>query len=272
MIPNGIRAKWAAGQPVINGWLSIACPFTAEIMAEQGYDSITIDLQHGLVGYEVATSMLQAMRASAVTPLIRVPWLDPAAIMKALDAGAYGVICPMISTREEAERLVSYVRYPPKGVRSFGPTRASFSAGADYGRHADEEVLCLAMIETAEAMADLDAIVSTPGLDGVYIGPADLTLGLTGRRYPTGFDREEPEMVEAIRTILEKAHVAGIRACLHNGTPTYAAKAVGWGFDLVTISNDVRLLAGAAQASVAAARQLIGGQQAPSGPAATGGY
>jgi 4-hydroxy-2-oxoheptanedioate aldolase len=260
MIPNGIRAKWAAGQPVINGWLSIACPFTAEIMAEQGYDSITIDLQHGLVGYEVATSMLQAMRASAVTPLIRVPWLDPAAIMKALDAGAYGVICPMISTREEAERLVSYVRYPPKGVRSFGPTRASFSAGADYGRHADEEVLCLAMIESAEAMANLDAIVSTPGLDGVYIGPADLTLGLTGRRFPTGFDREEPEMVDAIRTILEKAHAAGLRACLHNGTPTYAAKAVGWGFDLVTISNDVRLLAGAAQASVAAARQLIGGQ------------
>jgi 4-hydroxy-2-oxoheptanedioate aldolase len=272
MIPNGIRAKWAKGLPVINGWLSIACPFTAEIMAEQGYDSITIDLQHGLVGYEVATSMLQAMRASAVTPLIRVPWLDPAAIMKALDAGAYGVICPMISTREEAERLVSYVRYPPKGVRSFGPTRASFSAGADYGRHADEEVLCLAMIESAEAMANLDAIVSTPGLDGVYIGPADLTLGLTGRRFPTGFDREEPEMVDAIRTILEKAHAAGLGACLHNGTPTYAAKAVGWGFDLVTISYDARLLAGAAQASVAAARQLIGEQQAPSGPAATGGY
>ena len=100
MLPNGIRAQWSAGKPVINGWLSIACPFTAEIMAAQGYDSITIDLQHGLVGYEVATTMLQAMRASAVTPLVRVPWLDPAAIMKSLDAGAYGVICPMISTRE----------------------------------------------------------------------------------------------------------------------------------------------------------------------------
>jgi 4-hydroxy-2-oxoheptanedioate aldolase len=272
MLPNAIRAKWNAGKPVINGWLSIACPFTAEIMAEQGYDSVTIDLQHGLVGYEVATSMLQAMRASAVTPLVRVPWLDPAAIMKSLDAGAYGVICPMINTRDEAERLVSYVRYPPNGVRSFGPTRANFSAGSDYGQHADSEILCFAMVETAEAVANLDQIVSTPGLDGVYIGPADLTLGLTGRRYPTGFDREEPEMVEAIQTILRKAHEAGIRACLHNGTPTYAAKAIGWGFDLVTISNDVRLLAGAAQASVATARKLIADQEPPIASSATEGY
>jgi 4-hydroxy-2-oxoheptanedioate aldolase len=272
MLPNGIRAQWSAGKPVINGWLSIACPFTAEIMAAQGYDSITIDLQHGLIGYEVATTMLQAMRASAVTPLVRVPWLDPAAIMKSLDAGAYGVICPMINTREEAERLVSYVRYPPNGVRSFGPTRANFSAGADYGQHADAEVLCFAMIETADAVANLDAIVSTPGLDGVYIGPADLTLGLSGRRYPTGFDREEPEIVEVIQTILHKAHEAGIRACLHNGTPTYAAKAIGWGFDLVTISNDVRLLAGAAQASVATARKLIADQEPSPAATATGGY
>jgi 4-hydroxy-2-oxoheptanedioate aldolase len=272
MLPNGIRAQWSAGKPVINGWLSIACPFTAEIMAAQGYDSITIDLQHGLVGYQVATTMLQAMRASAVTPLVRVPWLDPAAIMKSLDAGAYGVICPMINTREETERLVSYVRYPPDGVRSFGPTRANFSAGADYGQHADAEVLCFAMIETADAVANLDAIVSTPGLDGVYIGPADLTLGLSGRRYPTGFDREEPEIVEVIQTILHKAHEAGIRACLHNGTPTYAAKAIGWGFDLVTISNDVRLLAGAAQASVATARKLIADQEPSPAATATGGY
>ena len=261
MIPNGIRHKWAEGKPVINGWLSIASPFVAEIMAAQGYDSVTIDLQHGFVGYEVATSMLQALRASGVTPMVRVPWLDPGDIMKALDAGAYGIICPMINSRQEAERLVSYMRYPPHGVRSFGPTRALFSAGSDYGQHADKEVLCLAMIETAEAMKNLEAIVSTPGLDGVYIGPADLTLGLTGRRYATGFDREEPEMVEAIRKVLEKSHAAGIRAALHCGTPAYAAKAVGWGFDLVTISNDVRLLAGAAQASVAAARQLIDGQQ-----------
>ncbi|SAL53381.1 2-dehydro-3-deoxyglucarate aldolase [Caballeronia udeis] len=255
---NNIKSLWSDGKPVVNGWLAFACPFSAEIMAEQGYDSITIDMQHGLVGYEVATTMLQAMRASPVVPLVRVPWLDPGDIMKALDAGAYGVICPMVNTAEDAARLVSYVRYPPLGSRSFGPIRANFSAGADYGQHADEQVLCFAMIETAEALANIDEIVSTPGLDGVYIGPADLTLGLTGKKYPRGFDREEPEMVEAIQHILKRAHHAGIKAALHNGTPEYAARAVEWGFDLVTVSSDARLLAGAAQASVKSLRAMLG--------------
>jgi len=260
MIPNGMRARWADGKPVINGWLSMACSFSAEIMAAQGYDSLTIDQQHGFLGYEAATGMLQAMRASGVTPMARVPWLDPADIMKALDAGAYGIICPMVNSREEAARFVSYMRYPPHGVRSFGPTRVTYSAGADYGQKADGEVVGFAMIETAEAMKNLDEIVSTPGLDGVYIGPADLTLGLAGRKYATGFDREEPELVEAIQTILSKAHAAGVRAGLHCGTPAYAAKAVGWGFDLVTIGSDARLMAGAAQVSVATTRKLIGEQ------------
>lgn len=272
MIKNGIRERWAAGKPVINGWLSTSSPFVAEIMAAQGYDSLTVDLQHGLVGYEAATTMFQAMKASGVTIMARVPWLDPGDIMKALDAGAFGIICPMVNSGAEAARFVSYMKYPPHGVRSFGPTRAVFAAGTDYGQHADTELLSFAMIETAEAMTNLDDIVSTKGLDGVYIGPADLTLGLTGRKYPTGFDREESEIVEAIKTVAKKAHAAGIRAGLHCGTPAYAAKAVGWGFDLVTISNDVRLLAGAAQVSVASARKLIGEQMADSKPSASSGY
>jgi len=272
MIKNGIRERWAAGKPVINGWLSTSSPFVAEIMAAQGYDSLTVDLQHGLVGYEAATTMFQAMKASGVAIMARVPWLDPGDIMKALDAGAFGIICPMVNSGAEAARFVSYMKYPPHGVRSFGPTRAVFAAGADYGQHADTELLSFAMIETAEAMTNLDDIVSTKSLDGVYIGPADLTLGLTGRKYPTGFDREEPEIVDAIKSVVKKAHAAGIRAGLHCGTPAYAAKAVGWGFDLVTISNDVRLLAGAAQASVASARKLIGEQAADTKPSAGSGY
>ncbi|MCP8896197.1 2,4-dihydroxyhept-2-ene-1,7-dioic acid aldolase [Shinella daejeonensis] len=262
MKPNGIRKIWEEGGSVLNGWLSVANPFTAEIMAAQGYDSVAIDLQHGIVDYQAAVTMLQAMGASVVTPLARVPWLDPAAIMKVLDAGAYGVICPMVNSREDAERLVSYMRYPPQGCRSFGPSRAVFSIGSDYGKSADTEVLCFAMIETREGFENLDAIVSTPGLDAVYIGPADLTLALTGKSHPTGFDREEPEMIDAIRSILAAAHRAGIKAALHCGTPGYAAKAVGWGFDMVTVSNDVRLLAGAAAASVASYRSLLS-QQAP---------
>ena len=258
MIPNRIKTLWAEGKPAINGWLSIGNGFTAEIMASAGYDSITADLQHGALDYHSALGMFQAMRASGVAVMARVPWLDAGAIMKALDAGAYGIICPMINSREEAERLVSFVRYPPSGTRSFGPTRVNFSAGSDYGAEANENVLCFAMVETREAYDCVDEIAATPGLDGLYIGPADLTLGLTGRKYRTGFDREEPEIVEAIRHVLDVAHRAGIRAGLHNGSAAYAAKAVGWGFDLVTVSNDVRLLAGAAEASVAQFRKLLG--------------
>lgn len=257
MKANRIKSLWADNKPVLNGWLSIPNAFTAEILAEQGYDSITIDLQHGLIDYQAALGMLQAMRASEVAPLVRVPWLDPAAIMKVLDAGACGVICPMINTGAQAAELVSYMHYPPAGTRSFGPTRAVFSAGPNYGVEADNNVLCFAMIETAEGFNNLDEIVATPGLDGVYIGPSDLTLGLTGRKYPFGFDREEPEMVDAIRTILDAAHLAGIRAALHCGGSAYAAKAVDWGFDLVTLPNDVRLLAAASGASVADTRKLI---------------
>ena len=256
MIRNKLRTTWEAGQPTINGWLSIGSPFVAEIMAAQGYDSVTIDMQHGAVGYESALGMLQAMRASGVVPMVRVPWLEPGAIMKALDAGAYGIICPMVNTGADAERLVGYLRYPPLGTRSFGPTRASFSAGEGYAAEANGEMLAFAMIETAEAMANLDEIVRTPGLDGVYIGPADLTLGLSNGTLAPGFDRTEPEMIAAIHRIRDAAKAAGIRAALHCGTPDYAARAMSWGFDMVTLSNDVRLLAAEASNTVRRARQL----------------
>jgi len=255
---NKIRQLWLDNKPVLNGWLSIPAPFSAEIMADQGYDSLTIDMQHGVIGYGAAVGMLQAVRASFVAPMIRVPWLDAADIMKALDAGAHGLICPMVNTKEQAERLASYMRYPPKGERSFGPTRALFSVGRDYANVADDFVVCLAMTETQQAFDNLADILSVDGIDGVYIGPADLTLGLTGRKYRTGFDREEPEMVEAIQYIAKTAHQLGKKAGLHCGSADYAAKAVSWGLDLVTLSNDVRLLAGAGAQSVGQFRQFLG--------------
>ena len=130
--------------------------------------------------------MLQAMRASGVVPMARVPWLEPGIIMKALDAGAFGIICPMENNAQQAAEFVSYMRYPPLGQRSFGPTRVSFAAGACYGAHANNEMLAFAMIETAEGMANLSSIAATPGLDGLYVGPADLMLGLAQGRFPPG--------------------------------------------------------------------------------------
>lgn len=258
MIRNRLKELWAEGKPAANGWLSIGNAFTAEIMAAQGYDSICIDLQHGAIDYQTALGMLQAMRASAVTPLVRVPWLEPGIIMKALDAGAYGIICPMINTGAQAAEFVSHVRYPPTGNRSFGPTRVNFAAGPNYAAEANDEILAFAMVETAEAMDNLQAIASTPGLDAIYVGPADLTLSLAQGRLAPGFDRTEPEMVRALENIVTACKASGIRAALHCGTPDYAAHAIGWGFDMTTISNDVRLLAGAADASICRFRESLG--------------
>lgn len=266
------REVWAQGGCAINGWLSVGSPFTAEIMAAQDYDTLTIDVQHGALDYSAALPMFQAMRASGVFPMARAPWREPGIVMKLLDAGALGIICPMVNTAEEAAEFVGLLRYPPRGQRSFGPTRVGVAHGlASYAREANDLVLGLAMIETTEAMRNLDAIAATPGLDGLYVGPADLTLSLSQGRLAPGFDREEPEMIEAIRTVLAAAHRTGIKAGLHCGTAEYAARAAGWGFDLVTVSGDSRLLAAAAQASVARFRELTRAEAPAEPPARTGG-
>ena len=256
MIANQLKGLWAAGKPSINGWCSIGNPFTAEIMAAQGFDSITIDKQHGALDYSDLLPMFQAVRASGTTLMARVPWLEPGIIMKALDAGAYGIICPMVNSADEAARFVSYMRYPPLGQRSFGPTRVSFAAGTNYATEANANMLAFAMIETAEGMANLDAIAATPGLDGIYVGPADLTLSLTQGRLAPGFDREEPEMIAALQTIVAACKTNNIRAALHCGTPDYAARAIGWGFNMTTVGGDSRFLAAAAGAAVAGFRKL----------------
>ncbi|WP_417280302.1 HpcH/HpaI aldolase family protein [Celeribacter sp.] len=268
MFENKIKKLVASGRPILNGWLSIGNAFTAEIMAEQGYDSVTIDIQHGALDYSSVLPMFQALRASGVTPMARVPWREPGIVMKALDAGAQGIICPMVNSADEAAEFVSFLRYPPHGHRSFGPTRAAIAYGG-YGTKADDEVLAFAMIETQEGIDNLDAIAATPGLDGIYVGPADLTLGTQQGRYAPGFDREEPELIALIQSVQQACAKNGIMACLHCGTPDYAARAIEWGFNLTTVSGDSRLLASAASASVGRWRTLTGTQSAPSGD--TGG-
>ncbi len=268
MKPNKLKQKWAAGEPTLNAWLTIGDAFAAEVMASQGFDSIVLDGQHGVMAYNDMLSMLQSTTAYDVTPLVRVPWLEPGAIMRAMDAGAYGIICPMVNNRAQAEELVSYMRYPPLGTRSFGPTRIGVSAGDDYAAQANEQILCIAMVETAEAMANLDEIVSTPGIDAIYIGPADLTLGITNGRLAPGLDRQEPEMIDAIKKILAACKSANIAACLHCGSPEYAAQAFGWGFNLCTLNSDARYLSIAATDSINRTRELLGQAKVAGGESA----
>lgn len=247
MRANRIREIWAAGGTVINGWLAIPSAFSAETMAHQGWDSLTVDMQHGVIDYQAAAAMLTAVSTTATVPMVRVPWLDPGILMKMLDAGAYAVICPMVNNREDAEKLVAATTYPPRGERSYGPIRALLYGGVDYGRHADSEIVRFAMIETRQALDNLDEILSTPGLDAVYIGPADLSLalGCTPR-----FDQEETPVVEAIGHILARAKAHGVVAGIHNGTPEYAQRMIAKGFQFVTIGSDARFMAAGAKVAV----------------------
>lgn len=258
MTPNRLKQMWSEGKPTINGWCSIGNPFAAEIMAAQGFDSVTVDMQHGALDYSDLLPMFQAMRASGAVLMARVPWLEPGIIMKALDAGAYGIICPMVNTAAEAARLVSYMRYPPLGQRSYGPTRVSIAAGASYAAAANGEVLAFAMVETADGMANLDAIAATKGLDGIYVGPSDLSLSLSEGRLAPGFDREEPEIVAALHRVAAACKANNIRAALHCGSPDYAARAAGWGYHMTTVGGDSRFLAAGAGAAVAGFRKLTG--------------
>ena len=235
---NRVKELWEKEQVAIGGWLSIPSGISTEIMAHQEWDVLTIDMQHALVSVSDMVSMITAISTTDVTPFVRVPWLEPGIIMKALDAGSYGVICPMINTREDAERFVSYCRYAPKGTRSFGPGRAVLYAGNDYVRQANETILTLAMIETQKALNNLEEILKVEGLDAVFVGPSDLGLSLG---YTPG-NHEEPVLLEAIEKILEKAKFSGKRAGIYTLTPVYAKRMINLGFDYVVISSDARML------------------------------
>lgn len=253
MRPNALRRLHAAGTPILTAWLSIGSSYSAEIVAHGGYHAVTVDRQHGMMGFDVALAMLQAISTTDAVPLVRPSANDPAEMMRLLDAGAYGLICPMISTPEQAEAFVAACRYPPVGTRSFGPSRGLLYGGPDYAAHANDEILTLAMIETAEGLANLDTIVATPGLDGIYVGPNDLALAL-GRA--TSPESDDPVVVEAIERIRAATAGAGkIAGIFCSGGPG-AARRVREGFDLVTPGNDAMLLRKAIAESLRATGQV----------------
>ena len=251
MRENRIRTMWKADQAVVNGWLAIPSSFSAEQMAHQGWDSLTIDLQHGVIDYSGMLPMLQAISTTPTVPVVRVPWLEPGILMKALDAGAYALICPMVNTREDAQKLVDWTHYQPRGTRSFGPVRANLYGGADYPTHANDTIVVFAMIETAQALDNLDDILSVEGLDAVYIGPSDLSLALGCKPV---FDDVDPPVAQAIDHILARAQAHGVQAGVHNGRADVALARIAKGFRFVTVSSDARLIAAGSQEVLGAMR------------------
>jgi len=239
MKKNNIKKILNQGGTIINGWLSVPNSFLAEVMAKEDWDSLTLDLQHGLIDYSSSIAMLQSISNVSKPSLVRVPWNEPGIIMKMLDLGVFGVICPMINSKEECDKFISYCKYPPKGQRSFGPMRAQLNLGLDYYKNANKEILSIAMIETKEAVENLDDILSTKGLDGIYVGPADLNFSYTNE---PNFDIEDNPVFEKIKYIANQSKKNNIFAGIHVGSSKYALKMIDLGYQFISVLNESKIM------------------------------
>lgn len=239
MRPNRIRQIWAAGKPALNCWITLPGTLAAEMLAHQGWDSLTVDMQHGQSDFSQMCAMFAAISTTDTVPLMRVAWNAPGDVMRALDAGAYGVICPNIDTPADCEKFVGACHYPPAGYRSFGPKRGLLYGGPDYVTHANDTILTIVQIETRKGLENLDAIAAVPGLDMLYVGPSDLGLAL-GREARQ--NQTDPVVLEAIDRILAAAKAAGLHAGMHCTNAEYARQMIARGFDFVTVTSDEVLL------------------------------
>jgi len=243
MRQNSLRTIWGEQGAALGGWLTFPSSASAEVMAHCGFDWLCVDMQHGLIDYSEMVHMLQGISSTATVPLVRVPWNEQGIIGKCLDAGAWGVIVPMVNSAEEARAAVSACRYAPSGSRSYGPLRANYYAGPDYFARANHEVNCIVMVETRVAIDNLDEIVSVPGVDAVYVGPADLsvTLGL-----PPAPDQPDQSFTDALDRVIDACRrhdvIPGIA-----GNATTAPKRLKQGFRLVEVASDIGLLGLAAR-------------------------
>ena len=249
---NKIRSLWSGGGHAVLGWLQIPAALHAEALARCGYDGLVVDLQHSPTDFATAVAMMTAIEAGGSEPFVRVATNDASDIMKLLDCGAYGVICPMIDTAAQARSFASALHYPPRGTRSFGPRRPLLRYGPDYPRIASETIVALAMIETATALQNLAEILAVDGIDGVFIGPADLALALGAAPQA---DSTDPRVVAAVRTIRLSAHAHGKRVGIFCAGADFARDKLEEGFDLVSITPDLAMLTHMARTSLEQVRQ-----------------
>ena len=247
---NPMRDRWAADEAALGGWLGIPSSFSAEIVARCDLDYVCVDTQHGLVDYSDSWKMLQAINLGSVTPVVRVPWNEPGIIGKSLDAGARGIIVPMVNSRAEAEAAVRACRYAPDGGRSYGPARVLRQEGPGYYAHANADVAVIPMIETTEALSNLDDILSVPGVDAIYVGPSDLSVSLG---LPPGNNDGKATFDEAMAAIVEGCVRHGVVARCH-AVSELTQKRIQQGFRMITVTSDTVALSRALEDELRRAR------------------
>lgn len=251
-----LRAKWKADEPAFGMWAGIPTSITAEMAAAAGYDYVCVDLQHGGSDEATMVSMFQATQAAGAAPLARLAWNEPWLIMRALDLGAVGVILPLIDNAAEAARAVEACRYPPLGRRSYGPIRAQMVMGSTSLEDLGADAVCFAMIETRDGLDNLEEIAATPGLDGLYIGPSDLSiaLGLAPRGVVGDLGEDRKPLADAIERVREACTANGLIAGMHCASGAAAERYAREGFRLLTVAVDTNLFRATIGRELTAAR------------------
>lgn len=248
---GGILSLWRSGGTAYGAWCAIPNSLTVELLASAGYDYVCLDLQHGLIGFSDLLPMIQAAQGRGVAPMVRVPENEPAIVSKALDAGAAGIVVPLVETAEEAARAVAACRFPPVGTRSWGPLRAGLVAGTQ-DRGVLDQVACVCMIETQKGLDNAVEIAATPGLTGLYIGPSDLALALG---LPPGPEQSDERHLAATEAVRRACDAAGVVAGMHNLCGAAARRRRERGFRMLTVVLDAALLRAGAAEHLAAARE-----------------
>lgn len=257
-----LRDLFDGRRPTFGAWCSTPSPFAAEVMARAGFDWVCIDVQHGLIGYDSLLAMLHAVAVCDTPALVRVAWNDPAQIMKALDAGADGVLVPMVNSVEQAVAAVGACRYPPDGYRSWGPIRAALRSPGYTPEVGNHKAVCVIQIESVEAVGRVDDILAVPGVDAAYVGPADLAVSAGLAPSFRVEDREHQRLIEQVLdACLRHQVVPGV----HCVDPATVLRWCQRGFRMLTVGSDVSFLRQATSEALTTIEKA-GAYKAPASP------
>lgn len=252
-MPEPLKLRWQRDEVTLGAWCMIPTSLTAEILAKGGFDWVLVDMQHGCMDYQTAVEMIRAIDLAGITPIVRVPWNEPGIVGRMLDAGAMGIVAPMINSVAEAQALVDACRYPPHGKRSLGPVRVGARDGMGYVAGANDRIAVIPMIETVEALSAVEDIAAVPGVDALFVGPFDLSFSLGLR---PGDNDGEPKFDDAIARVNAAARTQGIATAVLS-TAALAPLRAKQGFRMISVLTDSAALGAAAHASLAAARSAI---------------
>jgi 4-hydroxy-2-oxoheptanedioate aldolase len=250
MRPNRVKQLLREGKPALGTFMALGSTLGAEQLAQVGFDWLVIDQEHGAIDATLTQSLLQAVSTTETVPLVRVPWNSGDWIKRALDAGAYGLVVPMVNTRADAEAAVRATRYPPMGDRSIGGSRTRLYGGPDYVERANDEILLMVQIEHKTAVENAREILSTPGIDGYFIGPGDLcaSLGL-----PNTWDPDFPEYWAALEKVQRAAKEAGVPSGIH-ASPHRVTAMIEKGYQFIAVGFDISFMTQAATTALQGAR------------------